>query len=111
MIDVKSLTWKIPLGKHDDQVDSISQALAHKFSGYTLDNFKLGYRCRSALLAGNNGLDFHGEGSVHADVVGGRESIGPTPKTAPHLVAGLQVVEAPRMARGRASGAPPDGKI
>ncbi|BAQ16626.1 phage terminase large subunit [Methyloceanibacter caenitepidi] len=27
-----------PHGKHDDQVDSMSQALAHKFSGYTLDN-------------------------------------------------------------------------
>ena len=26
-------------------------------------------------------------------------------------VAGLQVVEAPRMGRGRASGAPPDGQI
>ena len=27
-----------PNGKHDDQVDSISQALAYAFSGYTLDN-------------------------------------------------------------------------
>ena len=27
-----------PHGKHDDQVDSISQALNHKLSGYTLDN-------------------------------------------------------------------------
>jgi predicted phage terminase large subunit-like protein len=27
-----------PHGKHDDQVDSITQALAHKFSTYTLDN-------------------------------------------------------------------------
>ena len=27
-----------PNGKHDDQVDSITQALAYKFSGYTLDN-------------------------------------------------------------------------
>ncbi len=27
-----------PNGRHDDQVDSISQALAYEFSGYTLDN-------------------------------------------------------------------------
>ena len=27
-----------PNGPHDDQVDSISQALAYKLSGYTLDN-------------------------------------------------------------------------
>jgi predicted phage terminase large subunit-like protein len=27
-----------PQSKHDDQVDSISQALSHEFSGYTLDN-------------------------------------------------------------------------
>jgi predicted phage terminase large subunit-like protein len=27
-----------PQGKHDDQVDSITQALAYAFSGYTLDN-------------------------------------------------------------------------
>lgn len=27
-----------PNGRHDDQVDSISQALAYRFSGYTLDN-------------------------------------------------------------------------
>lgn len=27
-----------PYGKHDDQVDSITQALAYEFSGYTLDN-------------------------------------------------------------------------
>jgi len=35
-LERKPLTF--PQGKHDDQVDSISQALAHKFSGYTLDN-------------------------------------------------------------------------
>lgn len=29
-----------PNGKHDDQVDSISQALAYEFSGYTLDNVR-----------------------------------------------------------------------
>jgi len=28
----------VPQSKHDDQVDSICQALAYKFSGYTLDN-------------------------------------------------------------------------
>jgi predicted phage terminase large subunit-like protein len=27
-----------PNGPHDDQVDSINQALNHKLSGYTLDN-------------------------------------------------------------------------
>jgi len=27
-----------PNGPHDDQVNSISQALNHKLSGYTLDN-------------------------------------------------------------------------
>ena len=56
-------------------------------------------------------LDFYDEGSIHADVVGGREGIGPTATTAPRPNAGLQVVEAPRMGRGRASGAPPDGQI
>ena len=29
-----------PQSKHDDQVDSITQALAHEFSGYTLDNVR-----------------------------------------------------------------------
>ena len=29
-----------PNGRHDDQVDSISQALAYEFSGYTLDNVR-----------------------------------------------------------------------
>jgi phage terminase large subunit-like protein len=29
-----------PNGPFDDQVDSISQALAHQFSSYTLDNIR-----------------------------------------------------------------------
>jgi hypothetical protein len=49
--------------------------------------------------------------AFHAEVVGGREGIAPTATTAPRPVAGLQVVEGPRMERGRASGAPPDGQI
>ena len=35
-LEAELLTF--PQGKHDDQVDSISQALACKLSGYTLDN-------------------------------------------------------------------------
>lgn len=38
MPDLLAELLAFPHGKHDDQVDSISQALAHKFSGYTLDN-------------------------------------------------------------------------
>jgi hypothetical protein len=56
-------------------------------------------------------LDFYGEGSVHADVVGGLEGIAPTAAIAPRLGAGLWVVGAPRMRRGCPSGGPPDGQI
>jgi len=35
-LEAELLTF--PQSKHDDQVDSISQALAYEFSGYTLDN-------------------------------------------------------------------------
>ena len=31
---------EFPQSKYDDQVDSISQALAYQFSGYTLDNVR-----------------------------------------------------------------------
>jgi phage terminase large subunit-like protein len=35
-LEAEVLTF--PQSRHDDQVDSISQALAYEFSGYTLDN-------------------------------------------------------------------------
>jgi len=38
MPDLLAELLAFPNGKHDDQVDSITQALAHKFSTYTLDN-------------------------------------------------------------------------
>ncbi|MGH9549523.1 MAG: phage terminase large subunit, partial [Terriglobales bacterium] len=37
-LEAELLTF--PQSKHDDQVDSISQALAYEFSGYTLDNVR-----------------------------------------------------------------------
>jgi hypothetical protein len=39
------------------------------------------------------------------------KAIGPTLRERLAHVAGLQVVEAPRMGRGSASGGPPDGQI
>jgi hypothetical protein len=45
-------------------------------------------------------LDFYGEGSAHADVVGGLDGIAPTAERAPRLSAGLWVVGASRMRRG-----------
>lgn len=38
MLDLLAELLAFPNGKHDDQVDSISQALAYQFSSYTLDN-------------------------------------------------------------------------
>ena len=38
MADLLAELLAFPHGKHDDQVDSITQALAYKFSTYTLDN-------------------------------------------------------------------------
>jgi len=38
MPDLLAELLAFPHGKHDDQVDSITQALAYKFSTYTLDN-------------------------------------------------------------------------
>ena len=38
LADLLAELLAFPHGKHDDQVDSITQALAHKFSTYTLDN-------------------------------------------------------------------------
>jgi len=38
MPDLLAELLAFPNGKHDDQVDSISQALAYKLSSYTLDN-------------------------------------------------------------------------
>jgi len=38
MADLLAELLAFPHGKHDDQVDSITQALAYKFSSYTLDN-------------------------------------------------------------------------
>ena len=38
MAELERELLTFPQSKHDDQVDSITQALAHEFSGYTLDN-------------------------------------------------------------------------
>jgi predicted phage terminase large subunit-like protein len=35
--ELESELFNFPHGKHDDQVDSISQALSHGKAGYTLD--------------------------------------------------------------------------
>ena len=34
LLDLENELFAFPNGRHDDQVDSISQALAHKISGY-----------------------------------------------------------------------------
>ena len=54
----------------------------------------LGRRLLTPYSLSHIQLDFYDEGSIHADVVGGREGIGPTVTTALRPVAGLQVVEA-----------------
>jgi predicted phage terminase large subunit-like protein len=40
MAELERELLTFPQSKHDDQVDSISQALAYEFSGYTLDNVR-----------------------------------------------------------------------
>jgi phage terminase large subunit-like protein len=37
--DLENELFSFPRGRHDDQVDSISQALAFEISGYNLDGF------------------------------------------------------------------------
>jgi predicted phage terminase large subunit-like protein len=37
LADLEAELFAFPTGRHDDQVDSISQALAHEISGYDLD--------------------------------------------------------------------------
>ena len=39
--DKASLPFNVPNSRHDDQVDSISQALAHKMSGFLWDQKSL----------------------------------------------------------------------
>jgi predicted phage terminase large subunit-like protein len=39
LADFESELFAFPNGRHDDQVDSVSQALAHEISGYNLDGF------------------------------------------------------------------------
>jgi phage terminase large subunit-like protein len=39
-LDLEPELMAFPNGKFDDQVDALTQGLAHQFSGYTLDNVR-----------------------------------------------------------------------
>ena len=39
LAEFENEVFAFPNGRHDDQVDSCSQALAHEISGYSLDGF------------------------------------------------------------------------